>query len=96
MSVVKINALSVAEGQGAQLEERFSGRAHGMAAQLGFEGFQLLRPVAGETRYLVVSTWQSEDAYRAWREGESGRSHGGQQPPVATGSQLMEFEVVDL
>ena len=96
MSVVNINALSGPEGHSAELERRFADRAHGVAQQVGFERFQLLRPMAGEPRCCVVRTWRSEDVYLAWRDSDACGSRGGTQPPVATGSQLMEFELVEL
>lgn len=96
MSVVKINALQVPEGGGQELEKRFSGRAHAVDAFPGFEGFQLLRPVKGEDRYFVVTTWDSEDSYQAWSSGQARENHSGGDRPVATGARLLEFEVVDL
>src|SRR5699024_4480031 len=57
MSVVKINAIHVPEGAGPELEARFAARKHAVDSAPGFEGFQLLRPVAGEDRYFVVTTW---------------------------------------
>ncbi len=95
MSIVKINALSVPPGQGAELERRFAARKHAVDDQPGFEGFQLLRPVAGEDRYFVVTRWQDEESYRAWRDNDPHTS--GSQPhrsPVSSGAQLLEFEVV--
>ena len=44
MSVVKINAIEVPEGAGAELEARFAARKHAVDGEPGFEGFQLLRP----------------------------------------------------
>lgn len=95
MSVVKINAIHVPEGHGADLESRFAGRAHDVEEQTGFEGFQLLRPVKGEDRYFVVTTWATEDDFQAWLNGQARASHGGRNP-VATGADLLEFEVVEL
>jgi heme-degrading monooxygenase HmoA len=69
ISVVKINAIHVPEGKGPELEQRFAGRAHAVDGQPGFEGFQLLRPVRGEDRYFVVTTWSTEEDYRNWRNG---------------------------
>lgn len=66
MSVVKINAITVADGRGAELEERFAGRAGEVESMPGFLGFQLLRPTAGEERYFVVTEWESEEAFRGW------------------------------
>jgi len=95
MSVVKINAITVPEGKGADLEARFVGRNHDVEQQPGFESFQLLRPVHGESRYFVVSTWADEDSYQAWRAGQASAHHGGSNP-VATGAELLEFETVVL
>ena len=53
MSVVKINAITVPDGRGAELEARFAARARAVDGVEGFEGFELLRPVDGETRYFV-------------------------------------------
>ncbi len=96
MSVVKINAITVPEGQGAELEERFAARQHGVDGEPGFEGFQLLRPTAGESRYFVVTTWASEEDYVAWRDGRANAHHSGGARPVATKAEMLEFEVVDL
>ncbi|MGO2110456.1 MAG: antibiotic biosynthesis monooxygenase family protein [Pseudoclavibacter sp.] len=97
MSVVKINAITVPEGAGPELEKRFAARKHAVDSEPGFEGFQLLRPTAGETRYFVVTTWASEDDFAAWRDGRAKDAHaGGDRKPVASGADLLEFEVVDL
>lgn len=66
MSVVKINAITVPEGMGPQLEERFANRARMVEGFEGFEDFQLLRPVEGETRYFVYTRWASEEHFQAW------------------------------
>lgn len=130
MSVIKINAISVPEGAGAELEKRFAARKHMVDSEPGFEGFQLLRPVAGESRYFVVTQWASQEDFERWRDGRAKEAHanggardgegggsghgasshaGGQsasghgeggdaeQPrqPVATGADLLEFEVVE-
>ncbi|WP_115685063.1 antibiotic biosynthesis monooxygenase [Corynebacterium senegalense] len=96
MSIVKINAITVPEGGGEELERRFAGRRQAIDSQPGFEGFQLLRPVKGEDRYFVVTQWADEDAYRAWWEGQGRASHGGgeKRAPVASKAELLEFEVV--
>jgi heme-degrading monooxygenase HmoA len=93
MVVVKINALTVPEGAGPDVEQRFAARMAALREQPGFLGFELLRPVSGETRYFVYSRWASEDAYQAWREGAAMAAHSGGGRPVSTGADLMEFEV---
>ena len=99
MTVVKINAIQLPEGAGPELEKRFAARAGSVQNSPGFRGFQLLRPTAGESRYFVVTQWESEEAFAAWRDGDARAAHAtpeGEAPrkPVATGADLLEFEVV--
>lgn len=96
MAVVKINAIEVPEGAGPELEKRFAHRAHAVENSPGFLGFQLLRPVAGDNRYFVVTQWDSEDSFAAWRDGPARAAHAGSgdKKPVSTGASLLEFEVV--
>ena len=100
MTVVKINAIEVAPGRGPELEERFARRAAEVETMPGFESFELLRPVEGETRYFVYTRWESEEAFRAWVESSSfTRGHAQASAdrgaePVAHGSSLLSFEVV--
>lgn len=95
MSVVKINALSVPPQAGAELERRFAANAASVAGAPGFLGFQLLRPVAGEDRYFVVTHWADEESFAAWRDGDARAAHAGRHgSPVTSGASLLEFDVV--
>lgn len=95
MSIVKINAIDVPAQAGPELERRFAARAHTVDSSPGFLGFQLLRPVAGESRYFVVTHWADEQSYAAWRDGDARAAHAGEHgKPVASGANLLEFEVV--
>ncbi len=104
MSVIKINAISVPEGMGPELEKRFAARAGKVDEAPGFEEFMLLRPIKGEERYFVLTRWESEEAFQSWlqsrsfREQHKGSSAGEEgapaRPPVASGADLLEFEVV--
>ncbi len=99
MSVVKINAIHVPPQAGAELEKRFAARAGAVEKAPGFLGFQLLRPTAGDERYFVVTHWADEESFAAWRDGDARAAHAtpeGEAPrkPVATGADLLEFEVV--
>jgi heme-degrading monooxygenase HmoA len=101
VSVVKINAIEVPAGQGAELERRFAGRARLVEGMPGFEGFELLRPVSGDDRYFVLTHWADEQSFRAWVESTEFRQGHAQADasdgqPVATHSALLEFEVVEL
>ncbi|GAA1003160.1 mycobilin-forming heme oxygenase MhuD [Nocardiopsis tropica] len=99
---MKINAIHVPEAAGPELEKRFANRAHAVENSPGFLGFQLLRPVKGDDRYFVVTEWESEEAFAAWRDGPARQAHAGERDPnggegrkpVATGADLLEFEVV--
>lgn len=95
MPVVKINAISVPPQAGAELERRFAARAGSIEESPGFLGFQLLRPVAGDERYFVVTQWADDASFVAWRDGEGRSAHAGERAkPVASGADLLEFEVV--
>ena len=126
MSVVKINAITVPEGMGPELERRFAARAGAVENSPGFEAFQLLRPVENEDRYFVMTWWDSEESFQAWVSsqdfakghaqenaaqaaaqggghpgGHPGAAEGGGHPggghggPVASGSEVLGFEVVE-
>jgi heme-degrading monooxygenase HmoA len=101
MSVVKINAIAVPEGMGPELEKRFASRAKVVETMPGFEGFELLRPTGGETRYFVYTRWESEEAFQGWLQSESfGKGHARAESadgrPVSHGADLLSFEVVNL
>lgn len=95
MAVVKINAIEVPEGAGPELEKRFANRLHAVDGEPGFISFELLRPVAGETRYFVITHWEDDESFQAWMAGSGVAAHSGERAkPVGTGSSVLEFEVV--
>src|SRR3989337_939784 len=99
MSVVKINAISVPEGAGPELEQRFAARARSGETMRGFEDFQLLRPVEGDDRYFVYTRWDSEESFQAWVNSQAfthghARAESADGKPVSTGAPLLAFEVV--
>lgn len=96
MSIVVINVLTVPEGRGDTLEARFAGRAGQVDRAEGFEGFQLLRPVAGTDRYLVWTRWRSRADFDSWQQSQAfGAGHGAPREggPAATGSEIWTFDV---
>lgn len=96
MPVVKINAISVPDGAGEVLEERFAARADSMRDVPGFLGFELLRPTGEEERYFVYTRWEDEAAFDSWRTSDrAGQAHAGagKGGPVSSGAELLEFEV---
>ena len=66
MSIIKINAITVAADSGDELAKRFAKRAGAVDGQDGFEGFELLQPTDERTTWLVVTRWRDEDAFNAW------------------------------
>ncbi|WP_226351901.1 antibiotic biosynthesis monooxygenase [Pseudonocardia sp. ICBG601] len=101
MSVVKINAITVPDGAGPELEARFAARfAQGCMNEVpGFLGYELLRPVAGDTRYFVYTRWEHDAAFQAWRTVGAAAAHcdsDSDRPQVGTGADLLEFETVPL
>jgi heme oxygenase (mycobilin-producing) len=93
MTVVKINRLSVPEGAGTELEKRFAARKHSVDGAPGFEGFELLRPTAGETHYFVLTRWADEQSFQDWA---AQRQHRDPATTVSRADGMLEFEVVDL
>ena len=101
MSYVAINVLSVPDGAGSTLEQRFAARQGAVDRAPGFEHFELLRPVTGTSDYLVYTRWRSEADFTAWRDSQAfgqGHAQAGDRPagerPAATGSTIWAFEVV--
>ena len=97
MSVVRINAITVPDGGGGELEDRFRRRLGAVDQQQGFRSFELLRPTApAEHRWFVVTHWDSAEDFEAW-VGSPAFRHGHantERQPVATGSDLLAFDVV--
>ena len=95
MPVVKINAITVPTESWTEFERRFASRAGTIDGSPGFLGFQLLRPTAGESRYFVVTHWADEESFVGWRDGDARAAHAGEHgKPVASGAELLEFDVV--
>jgi heme oxygenase (mycobilin-producing) len=105
MSVIKINAITVAADSGDELARRFAARAGAVDGQDGFEGFELLQPTDGRTTWLVITRWRDEAAFAAWTSSAAfGRGHrsagssagSGEQPaqrPVGVSSELWSYQV---
>jgi heme oxygenase (mycobilin-producing) len=107
MTVIKINALTVPEGMGAEVARRFAARVGAVDGQEGFEGFELLEPTDERTTWLVVTRWRDEAAFEAWRsspafahghrpegQGHPGGHGGGDAPaPMPIQAELWSYTV---
>ncbi|HST49127.1 antibiotic biosynthesis monooxygenase family protein [Jatrophihabitans sp.] len=104
MSILKINAITVAADSGDELAKRFAARAGAVDDQDGFEGFELLQPTDGRTTWLVITRWRDEEAFNAWasspafgqgHQSEGRHAPGGEAPrkPVGVSSELWSYVV---
>jgi heme-degrading monooxygenase HmoA len=109
MTVIKINAITVAPDSGDELAKRFAARAGAVDSQDGFEGFELLKPTDDRTTWLVVTRWRDDAAFEAWvsspafgagHKSEASKGDGGGHPhgeggqkPVGVSSELWSYEI---
>jgi heme-degrading monooxygenase HmoA len=89
LTVIKINAITVAADSGDELAKRFAARAGAVDDQDGFEGFELLKPTDDRHTWLVVTRWRDDAAFQAWvsspafgagHQSEGARAEGGGHP----------------
>ena len=100
MTYVAINVLTVPDGAGETLEQRFAARKGSVDTAPGFLSFELLRPLTGTPDYLVLTRWRSQSDFETWTASQSFK-HGhataagreAVQPPAATGSTIWSFDV---
>ena len=102
MTIIKINAITVAADSGSELAKRFAARAGAIDDQDGFEGFELLQPTDERTTWLVITRWRDEASFKAWVSSPA-FSHGHRSaaeragetapPPVGVHSELWSYEI---
>jgi heme oxygenase (mycobilin-producing) len=101
VTVIKINAITVAADSGDELARRFAARAGAVDDRPGFEGFELLKPTDERTTWLVVTRWLDEESFTAWvtspafghgHRSESERQGGEAPKPVGVSSELWSYE----
>src|ERR1700727_2851013 len=100
MTVIKINAITVPEGAGDELAQRFAARAGAVDDQDGFEGFELLRPTDERRQWLGMTRWRDEEAFQTWGSSPAfAHGHAGADRPsehgrpVAESSEVWSFEI---
>jgi heme-degrading monooxygenase HmoA len=97
MSVVRINAITVAPERAEELERRFGARGGEVGSAPGFEAFELLRPADGRETYLVYTRWRSQEDFEAWVNSPAfahGHKAHSSEGPVSSHSELWAFDVV--
>lgn len=102
MTVIKINAITVAADSGDELAKRFAARAGAVDGQAGFEGFELLQPTDDRTTWLVITRWADEDSFQSWvnspafshgHRSEAERSDAPAPAQVGMSSELWSYDI---
>ena len=102
MTIIKINAITVAADSGDELAKRFAARAGAVDGQAGFEGFELLQPTDDRTTWLVITRWADEDSFQTWvdspafshgHRSEAERSDAPAPAHVGMSSELWSYEI---
>lgn len=63
---VAINYIDCQPDYKPRFEELFGSRAHAIDRMPGFHSMQILKPKDGESSYLIMSFWESEEAFKQW------------------------------
>lgn len=63
---VAINYIDCNEDYKPRFEELFGSRAHAIDRMPGFINMQVLKPQDGQSSYLIVSFWESEESFKTW------------------------------
>jgi heme-degrading monooxygenase HmoA len=66
LGFVAINHIRVREDYRSRFEELFGTRAKAIDRMPGFREMEVLRPAKADDPYLVISRWESEEAFQAW------------------------------
>jgi heme oxygenase (mycobilin-producing) len=98
MSVVKINAITVAPERMQEFAERFAKRAGRVESADGFEGFELLTPNDDREVCLVLTRWRTEQDFQAWMQSadfSAGHAQHSERGPVGSASEVWSFDVLE-
>ncbi|MCX8020655.1 MAG: antibiotic biosynthesis monooxygenase [Chitinophagaceae bacterium] len=102
---VAINYIHCEPDYKQRFEELFQTRARAIDTMPGFIDMYVLKPASAEEPYLVISYWESEEAFKAWTHSsafQEGHKRGfedlakakaaGQKPPMR--SVFKTYEVI--
>jgi heme-degrading monooxygenase HmoA len=82
--IVTCNRIPINSEHASAFEERFADRASLVDGMPGFISFQLLRPLKEGDPYIVMTFWESLDAFQNWTQSaefKEGHARSGQLPP---------------
>lgn len=63
---VAVNYITCNADYRERFEELFGTRAHAIDTMPGFIDMQVLKPLKEGDAYLIVSHWETEDAFKTW------------------------------
>ena len=86
------NRIPVAQEWQDEFENRFRKRAGEIDKQPGFASMQILKPINEDVPYVVLTSWQDENAFNEWIKSEDFKlAHQNPLPREAfTGKPVME------
>jgi heme-degrading monooxygenase HmoA len=64
------NRIPVAQEWQGEFENRFRKRAGEIDKQPGFISMQILKPISEDVPYVVLTSWQDENAFNEWIKSE--------------------------
>ncbi|MFZ1705362.1 MAG: antibiotic biosynthesis monooxygenase [Saprospiraceae bacterium] len=101
---VAVNYITCKDHYKGRFEELFASRKGAIDLMPGFEFMEVLRP-SDDSAYLIVSHWESEEAFQQWTKSEAfleGHKRGfedlraakenGEEPPMT--SSFKTYEVI--
>ncbi len=68
---VAINYINCTPEYRERFEELFATRAKAIDTMPGFVDMQVLKPTADNDAYLIVSHWESKEAFSAWTKSDA-------------------------
>lgn len=96
--IVTANRIPVNPDHAAAFEARFADRASLVDGMPGFISFQLLRPLNEGDPYVVMTFWESMEAFESWTQSaafKEGHARSGSLPSEAfTGHPKIEIHEV--
>ena len=86
------NRIPVAQEWQDEFENRFRKRTGEIDKQPGFVSMQILKPISEDAPYVVLTSWQDENAFNEWIKSEDFKlAHQNPLPREAfTGKPVME------
>ncbi len=63
---VAINYINCNAEYKERFEELFGSRAHAIDTMPGFVDMQVLKPLKDGDAYLIISHWETEEAFKTW------------------------------